>query len=78
MMNGEKLADFIDKAVAFEERWDSKLGGQGTRPYRELLGYVAGRIINSSGAAPADIVEYLREMVEKFGQDGITSRAGAS
>lgn len=55
---------FLSSAVAFEQRWDGKLGAE-TRAYRELLAYAASRILQS-GPSVDDVVGYLRELIDEF------------
>jgi hypothetical protein len=53
--------ELLEQAAEFEKRWDLRMGGDGTRPYRELFGFTAGRIM-LHGASLEDLVAYLREL----------------
>lgn len=66
----------VERFEEFEHGWDLKLGGGGTRPFRELLAFTAARL-RHCGASSADIVDYLRLLLEKFDSTAATIR-GAS
>lgn len=61
----------LENAVEFENRWDGRLGGFETRPYREFMAYAAGRLMRA-GATDTDVIDYLRELVTEFFDDGKT------
>lgn len=64
-------------SVEFEAGWDSQLAGFGTRPYRELMGYCAGRLL-AAGAGADAVVQYLRELITEFNIAPDGSEAGTS
>jgi hypothetical protein len=66
----------LERFEEFEHEWDLKLGGGGTRPFRELLAFTAARL-RHCGASSADVVAYLQLLLEKFDLTAATMR-GAS
>ena len=70
-----KVAD-LERFEEFEHEWDLKLGGGGTRPFRELLAFTAARM-RHCGESSADISDYLRLLLEKFDSTSASMR-GAS
>ena len=49
----------LEKLVAFERAWDSRLGGEPTRELRYVLGVCCARITNYD-IKPEDVLEYMR------------------
>jgi hypothetical protein len=57
--------EFLARARAFEDEWDQVMGGQPTRPYRELAMFCVGRLL-LAGAELPDVVGYLEACVATF------------
>lgn len=54
----------LARAAAFEEAWDSRLGGAATRGYREIGLFALARLI-LYGAQPEDVLDYLHACFEQ-------------
>lgn len=63
----------LDRYETFEREWDLKLGGAGTRPFREVLAFAAGRM-RHQGATSGDVVAYLQLLLETFDRASNTHR----
>lgn len=55
----------LDRYETLERDWDLKLGGAGTRPFREVLAFAAGRL-RGNGASTADVVGYLQLLLSEY------------
>jgi hypothetical protein len=55
----------LQAMAEFERRWDDRIGGEVTRPYRELLCFTLARLM-SAGAELEDLLSYQRECVAEF------------
>lgn len=67
----------LERAKAFERRWDPQMGGTDARAYRDMFGYVAGRLIFLHGIDPADLVRYLEELTEIWRELDLLQAAAA-
>lgn len=59
--------ELLERSKQFEKKWDRRFGGRGTRAYRELFGFVAGRLLGF-GTDPADLVAYFHELVSMLSE----------
>lgn len=67
----------LERAKQFERRWDPEMGGNDARAYRDMLGYVAGRLIFLHGIEPADLIRYLKELTEIWRELDLLQAAGS-
>ena len=54
----------VEQALEFEEKWDHAFG-YASRPYRDLLGYIVGRLI-AGGGTLEQVLEYTRDLFDEF------------
>jgi hypothetical protein len=58
----DHLRELQELGERLEAKYDRAMGGVATRPYRELLGYCAGKLV-LAGAEAGDVILYVQEVL---------------